>query len=59
MKSQIRDTLIIVCTAGTIATAVAPMTTSAPPEWRDPLKVAGIVLAAGGIATINLTKADR
>jgi hypothetical protein len=58
MKSQIRDTLITVCTAGTIATTVSPMITPAPPQWEDPLKLATIALAIGGIATINLTKPD-
>lgn len=56
MKSQIRNTIITVCTAGTIATTVAPMTTPVPPGWEDPLKAAGISLALAGMATIKLTE---
>ncbi|MEG3877665.1 hypothetical protein QT972_09820 [Microcoleus sp. herbarium7] len=57
MKAQIRNTLITVCTAGTIATTIAPLTTPSPEEWVEPLRKAGIVLAAVGMATI-LTDAE-
>ena len=52
MKAQVRSALIIACTAGTIAFTIAPMTTPAPPDWNEPLRGAGIVLAITGMATI-------
>ena len=52
MKAQIRNTLITTCVAGTIAITIAPIITPAPEEWREPLRGAGIVLAAVGMATI-------
>ncbi|NJK77363.1 MAG: hypothetical protein HC942_29845 [Microcoleus sp. SU_5_6] len=38
-----RETLIVVCTAGAIATTVAPMTTPTPPELSKPLEQATVV----------------
>ena len=52
MKAQIRNTLIAVCTAGTIAITIVPATTPAPPDWSKPLRGVGIVLAAVGMATV-------
>lgn len=52
MKAQIRNTLIAVCTAGTIAITIAPTTTPAPPDWSEPLRGAGVALAIAGMATI-------
>ena len=57
MKAQVRSALIIACTAGTTAFTIAPATTPAPPDWNKPLRGAGIVLAAVGMATI-LTKEE-
>ena len=57
MKAQVRSALIIACTAGAIAITIAPMTTPTPPDWSEPLRGAGIVLAAVGMATI-LTKEE-
>ncbi|NJR24336.1 MAG: hypothetical protein HC786_20390 [Richelia sp. CSU_2_1] len=53
-----RETLIVVCTAGAIATTVAPMTTPTPPELSKPLEQATVVLAIAGMATILAEKND-